>query len=150
MQDKHPIAFFSKALSEQSLSRSTYEKEMMTLVLDTQNWRPYLVGRRFTAQTDEKSLRDLLQQPITTLTQQHWIAKLLGYDFEIYHKAGNTNRAADALSRCEEDMECQAITMPQWIDLHQIDQEVCEDLDLAEIITALERNELKNSQYNLV
>lgn len=47
-------------------------------------------------------------------------------------------------------MECQAITMPQWIDLHQIDQEVCEDLDLAEIITALERNELKNSQYNLV
>lgn len=45
MQNKHPIAFFSKALSDQSFSKSTYEKKMMALVLVIQQWRPYLVGR---------------------------------------------------------------------------------------------------------
>lgn len=33
MQDKRPIAFYSKALTSSNLSKSVYEKEMMALVL---------------------------------------------------------------------------------------------------------------------
>jgi len=33
MQNKRPIAYFSKALSKSNLSKSTYEKELMALVL---------------------------------------------------------------------------------------------------------------------
>lgn len=37
MQNRKPIAFFSKALSEGSLSKSIYEKELMALVMAIQH-----------------------------------------------------------------------------------------------------------------
>lgn len=49
MQNKQPIAYFSKSLSGKLLSKSAYEKELMPLVLPVQHWRPYLLGRRFVA-----------------------------------------------------------------------------------------------------
>ncbi|WVZ00495.1 hypothetical protein V8G54_026564 [Vigna mungo] len=40
----------------------------------------------------ERSLKYLLEQRITTYSQQHWIAKLMGYDFEIMYKTGSSNK----------------------------------------------------------
>lgn len=57
MQQRHPIAYFSKAFSNSSMSISIYEKELMALVLAVQHWRQYLLGRRFTIYTDQKSLK---------------------------------------------------------------------------------------------
>ena len=37
MQDGHPIAYFSKALSPTNLNKSAYEKELMALVLVVQH-----------------------------------------------------------------------------------------------------------------
>nr|KYP56676.1 Retrovirus-related Pol polyprotein from transposon 297 family [Cajanus cajan] len=73
MRDKKPIAFFSKGLEDSSLTKSIYEKELMALVLAIQHWRPYLLGRKFTVYTDQKSLRYLLEQRITTQNQQNWL-----------------------------------------------------------------------------
>lgn len=55
MQNKRPIAYFSKVLSESNLSKSAYEKELMALVLAVQHWRPYLLGRKFMVYSDPKS-----------------------------------------------------------------------------------------------
>lgn len=33
MQNKRPISYFSKVLSGKNLNKSTYEKELMTLVM---------------------------------------------------------------------------------------------------------------------
>lgn len=46
-----------------------------------------------------------MEQRITTQNQQNWIAKLLGYDFEIMYKFGVGNKVADALLRKGEDRE---------------------------------------------
>lgn len=62
MQQRHPIAFFSKAFSKSSMSKSVYEKELLALVLVVQHWRQYLLGRKFTIYTDQKSLKHLLEQ----------------------------------------------------------------------------------------
>ncbi|MCH87949.1 enzymatic polyprotein, partial [Trifolium medium] len=105
MQQRRPIAFFSKALSDGNLAKSVYEKELMALVLCIQHWRHYLLGKQFTVYTDHKSLKHFLQQRVTSPDQQGWLAKLLGYQFEVKYKPGLENKAADALSRCYDDIE---------------------------------------------
>ena len=47
MQNRHPIAYFSKALSDRNLLKSAYEREIMALALAMQHWRLYLLGREF-------------------------------------------------------------------------------------------------------
>nr|KYP58323.1 Retrotransposable element Tf2 [Cajanus cajan] len=149
MQDKKPIAFFSKGLADSSLTKSIYEKELMALVLAIQHWRPYLLGRKFTVYTDQKSLRYLLEQRITTQNQQNWLAKLLGYDFDIVYKVGASNKVADALSRLHENPELQAITRPFWQDITEIDEEVRKDSDLEKIRTALLHDPNSYQYYTL-
>ena len=89
----------NQALGISKRSWSVYAKEMLAIVEAIRIWRPYLLGRKFIIRTDQKSLKYLLEQRITTLDQQQWVAKLLGYDYEIQYRPGRENTAADALSR---------------------------------------------------
>ncbi|CAJ2658505.1 unnamed protein product [Trifolium pratense] len=139
MQSKRPIAYFSKALGVRNLAKSAYEKELMAVVLAIQHWRPYLIGRKFTVSTDQKSLKQLLQQRMVTADQQNWAAKLLGYDFEIVYKPGKLNKGADALSRIDEGGElCQGISCIQWKDELIVKVENQKDEQLQQIIRDLQ------------
>jgi hypothetical protein len=68
---KETVAYFSKALGVRNLAKSVYEKELMgmAVVLAIQHWRPYLLGRKFVVSTDQKSLKQLMQQRIVTAEQ---------------------------------------------------------------------------------
>jgi len=55
-----------------------------------------------------------LDQIITTQNQHSWLAKLLGYEFDIVYKQGVANRVADTLSRRDE--EVLAISSVYWPD----------------------------------
>ncbi|KAJ8752504.1 hypothetical protein K2173_004792 [Erythroxylum novogranatense] len=121
LRQERPIAFFSQALHGKNRFLSTYEKEILALVLAVEKWRPYLLGRQFIVQTDHQSLRHLWTQKIATTAQQRWLLKLMGFDFIIEYKAGKENIVADALSRkYEEDGvgHLQAISklVPNWVD----------------------------------
>lgn len=78
MQDHRPIAFHSQALKGRNLTISTYEKELLALVVARKKWRPYLLGRPFVIKIDHQSLKYLLEQSVGTPAQQRWITKLLG------------------------------------------------------------------------
>jgi hypothetical protein len=148
MQEKKPIAYFSKVLGTKNLSKSAYEKELMALGLAIQHWRPYLLGRKFVVSTDQKSLKQLLQQRITTVEQQNWSAKLLGYDFEVVYKQGKLNRGADALSRMHEGIELQNMTSYlQWEQTPLIKEEIQNDDESQKIIGDLSQDPVSRPGY---
>jgi hypothetical protein len=101
MQQGRPLAFFSQALKGKNLFLSTYEKELLALVLAVKKWRPYLFATIFVIKTDQQSLKYILEQRVGTPMQQKWISKLLGYHFVVEYKQGKENKVADALSRKE-------------------------------------------------
>ncbi|KAI5404051.1 hypothetical protein KIW84_051264 [Lathyrus oleraceus] len=121
--DKRPIAYFSKVLGVRNLSKSAYEKELMALGLAIQHW--YLLGRKFIVSANQKNLKQLLQQRISTTEQQNWVAKLLGYDFEVAYKPSKLNRGVDALSIMHEGMELRSITsFLEWDQTQLMKEEV--------------------------
>lgn len=67
LQDNLPIVFFSKKLGPRRRVNSTYHKELYAIVESVQIWRQYLLGCEFVIRSDQKSLRELLQQVIQIL-----------------------------------------------------------------------------------
>jgi hypothetical protein len=146
MQDNRPIAYMSQTLSDRAQSKSVYERELMAIVVAIQKWRPYLLGRHFQVHTDQKSLKFLTEQRIMAEDQQKWIAKLIGFDFEVKYKPGKDNSAADALSR---QMNYASITTVQCEVWEGLEEEVQNDEKLKEIVQALISDPLSHQEYQL-
>ncbi|XP_050895185.1 uncharacterized protein LOC127101785 [Lathyrus oleraceus] len=111
-QATYPLAFFSKKLCTRMKSASAYEREMFAITSVVKKWRHYLLGRHFRIYTDQKSLRGMFLQTIQTPTQQKWLTKLLGFDYEILYTPGRSNVVADALSRIPEPIVSGRLFIP--------------------------------------
>jgi len=62
---------------------------------------------------------------VATLEQQKWVAKLLGYDYEIIYRPERDNSAADALSRRPGSHLLNSLFVPQftiWEDIKRAAQ----------------------------
>lgn len=102
MQKGRPIAYLSKAIAPQHLGWSTYEKELMVVVVAGTKWMHYLLGNKIYIKTDHQRLKYLLYQRVTTTDQLKWITKLMGLDYEIAYKKGKENMVAVAcLGKCK-------------------------------------------------
>ncbi|KAJ4807602.1 polyprotein [Rhynchospora pubera] len=124
MQDKKPLAFFSKGLGIKSQGLSTYEKELLAVVAAVTKWKHYLMGATFIIRTDHISLKHLLEQRVNTAMQHTSLSKLLGLHYVIEYKKGTHNLVADALSRREghddpgmhsTDLYFLSEITPQWV-----------------------------------
>ena len=99
-----------------NLALSTYEKELLALVIAVKRWRAYLVSMPFIFKIDQHSLKYLLEQKIGTPAQQKWFAKLLGYVFVVEYKKGKDNLVADALFRKADFEDC---TSWEFVEAHK-------------------------------
>ncbi|KAL4020921.1 hypothetical protein IC575_019709 [Cucumis melo] len=146
-QCRKSVAYFSKTLSMRDRARPVYERELIVVVLVVQRWRPYLLGRKFTVKTDQRSLKFLLEQRVVQPQYQKWVAKLLGYSFEVAYQPGLENRAADALSRISPAVQLNQITAPAMIDVEIIKEETKQDPALQEIIRLIEEQGMETPHY---
>ncbi|GMI63790.1 hypothetical protein HRI_000048300 [Hibiscus trionum] len=78
---------------------STYHREMYVITQAVGKWHQYLLGQHFVIITDQKALHELTQQTIQTSEQQHWLTKLIGFDFEIKYRPDKLNIFTDGLLR---------------------------------------------------
>jgi hypothetical protein len=95
-------------------------------------FRHYLLGHKFVIKTDQKSLKNLLDQTLQTPEQQAWLHKFIGFDFHVEYKPGKENIPADALSR----MFLMAWTEPKHQFLEELQVALQKDVDLQHIMAA--------------
>ena len=84
-----------------------------------------------------------------TPTQQKWVRKIMGYDYEITYKKGKDNLVADAISYTFDDhASISAISMPipNW--LQSVQQGYVNDSSLSEIIQQLASNPIFVAHYS--
>jgi hypothetical protein len=114
MQEGHPIAYLSQGLSRINQGWSTHEKECLAILLAIDKWHSYLQHKEFIIRTDQRTLQHLREQRLTTSIQHKAFVKLMGLQYKIQYKSGNTNAAADALSRCDGDLLAISVCSLSW------------------------------------
>jgi hypothetical protein len=110
VQKGQPIAFLSKALTNQHKHLSIYEKEFLALIMAVDKWRQYLQHQEFVIKTDHKSLAYLTEQNLHSDMQKKAMDRLMGLKFKVVYKEGKDNVAANALSRMHHLFALQAIS----------------------------------------
>lgn len=110
-QQGHPIAFFSKPFTAKLFSASTYVRELFEITMAVKRWRQYLLGHPFLIIIDHRSLKELLTQAIQSPEQHTYLARLMGYDYQIIYCSGTHNQVMDALSRLPEQPRSSLMTL---------------------------------------
>lgn len=96
----HPICLESRKLIPAEMNYPVHEKELLAIVHCLRTWKHYLEGGPpFEILTDHFSLKYFQTQSDLSSRQARWSELLADYEFDITYKQGNTNAAADALSR---------------------------------------------------
>ena len=98
-----PIAFFSRKFLPREERYSTVEKECLAIKLGVEAFKVYLIGKKFTIQTDHRSLIWLNKLKEKNNRLARWSLTLQQYNFTVVHRAGSQNGNADALSRAATD-----------------------------------------------
>ena len=93
----------------------------MAIVKAVNKWRNYLLGRKFRIQTDHCSLKYILEQQITTMDQQRWMVKLMGFHYEIEYRPSRENKAADAISWLQGEVSAISCPTPTWLEAVRIE-----------------------------
>ena len=94
-----PIAFAGRGFNKAESNYTTTEQELLAVVYAIQQFKVYLLGKKFEIHTDHAALRWLLDKKETEGRLARWVTFLQQYQYDIYHVKGKENCVPDALSR---------------------------------------------------
>ena len=80
-----PVSFYSKSLTSTERKFSTYERELLAIVLACEHFRVYLLGRRFLLLTDHAPLLRVLSAKLSTRRISGRLMRLQGFGFDVQH-----------------------------------------------------------------
>ena len=101
---RHPegeavVAYASRRNSPSEQNYAPVEGECLAARWGIEYFRPYVYGRHFTLQTDQRALTWLMNTSGLHGHLLRWSLRLQHYDFSIEYRAGKKNANVDALSR---------------------------------------------------
>ena len=119
IQNKKPIAYASKPLTDAEKRYVCIERELLAIVFSVQRFHIYLYGRQFKVLTDHKPLVMILQKPFTSAPPrwQRMIIKLQGYQMQIEYIPWQEMTLADTLSRLPSTENTDTIDLDIRVDL---------------------------------
>ena len=110
-----------------------------------------MLGHQFIILTNHRSLKELLTQVIQIPEQQMYLARLMGYDYCIQYRSGNTNLVADALSRRMEATESTLLllSVPCLTFLEELKKQLNQELSFVDFIDNIKTNPTKFPDYSV-
>ena len=82
------MAYESRKLKEHEKNYATKDLELAAIIHTLKMWRHYLIGRKFTLMSYNKSLKYLFDQQNYNARHARWLSFLSEYDFEIKNIKG--------------------------------------------------------------
>jgi len=107
------IQAFSKKLDGAQLNYSVTDKELLAAVKATENFRRYLLGRKFTLRTDHGAIEFIQKAKDQNTRLLRWALKLQEFDYQVEYIKGDIN-GADGLSRYTNEATVANITEKQY------------------------------------
>jgi len=106
LQQGHPLAYASRALTSSEQNYAQIEKELLSVVFAMERFHQYTYGRDVTVENDHKPLVAIHSKTIAKapMRLQRMLLRLQNYSYTIVHIPGKDLILADALSRaCVKD-----------------------------------------------
>lgn len=142
IQGGQPVAFASKALTDEESRYANIERELLAVVYGCERFHTYLYGQTFTVESDHKPLASIQHKHLKAAPPrlQRMLLRIQPYDLQIKYIPGKDMTIADALSRLSpetndeiKDMNVQIHTvMTEFSDrmLQRIKEETAKDYQL--------------------
>ena len=105
-----PVAYYSRKLLKREARYSITELECLAIVNATKHFAVYLLGNKFTVETDHAALKFLTSMCNGGPRLTRWALSLQPYNFEISYRKGVDNGNADGLSRQSWEPSPQVLT----------------------------------------
>jgi len=99
--DKHPVAYFSKALNPAERNYHVSDQELLAIIRALKEWRHYLEGcpHPLIIWSDHENLTRWREPQQLNRRQARWMLYMTRFNYVIKHFPGNKNVLTDALSR---------------------------------------------------
>jgi transposase InsO family protein len=92
------VSYASRTLAKPERQWHSYELEALAAIWGCEHFRTYLIGRKFTLQTDNSAVKWLMEQTKPGRLQR-WVLRIQEFDFTLEHRPGKSNGNADGPSR---------------------------------------------------
>lgn len=96
---EQPIAFAGRKMTRAEKLYPVREKELLAVIFAMKCWRPYLLDRPFSVETDHQTLQELLTQRTCSQRLARWLNFISEYRPIFKWIPGITNDVADGISR---------------------------------------------------
>lgn len=101
LQEGRPVAFASKALTDEETRYANIERELLAVVYGCERFHTYLYGQSFTVESDHKPLESIQLKHLKAAPPrlQRMLLRIQPYDLIIKYIPGKEMKIADTLSR---------------------------------------------------